>query len=243
MISAPSEMRCRSMSMNSMIGKMIATVSGIDSATTAPGRKPRLTMLHGHDDGDGLPQRFHEFADGVLDHHRLVGNQRDVDAERQVGHGGVERGLHVAAERQNVAAVAHGDGEADRRLAVDPEHRLRRIGQDAAHFGDVAQPDQAAVRQEIDVEQVVFGPERAGDADRQLFVAGLDRTGGNHGVLRLQRGDQRGAVDAEAGELPGREFDIDLLVLRAEDLDLGDVGNLQQLASGCPRRNRAIRDG
>ena len=28
-----------------MIGKMMATVSGIASATTAPGRKPRLTTL------------------------------------------------------------------------------------------------------------------------------------------------------------------------------------------------------
>src|SRR6516225_1013045 len=45
MISAPSEMRCRSIPMNSMIGKIIATVSGIDKATTAPGRNPRLTML------------------------------------------------------------------------------------------------------------------------------------------------------------------------------------------------------
>ncbi len=33
----------------------------------------------------------------------------------------------------------------------------------------------------------------------------------------------------DARQLAGREFDIDLLVLRAEDLDLGDVGNLQQL--------------
>jgi len=30
---------------DSMMGKMIAIVSGIDSATTAPGRKPRLMML------------------------------------------------------------------------------------------------------------------------------------------------------------------------------------------------------
>src|SRR3974390_1852741 len=45
MSSAPSEMRCRSMRANSMIGKMIATVRGIDSATTAPGRSPRLTTL------------------------------------------------------------------------------------------------------------------------------------------------------------------------------------------------------
>ena len=28
-----------------MIGKTIASVSGIESATTAPGRKPRLTTL------------------------------------------------------------------------------------------------------------------------------------------------------------------------------------------------------
>ena len=45
MISAPSEMRWRSMPIYSMIGKMIAMVRGIDRATTAPGRMPRLTML------------------------------------------------------------------------------------------------------------------------------------------------------------------------------------------------------
>ena len=32
-----------------MIGKMMAIVSGIESATTAPGRKPRLTTLTGDD--------------------------------------------------------------------------------------------------------------------------------------------------------------------------------------------------
>ena len=37
MIRAPSEMRCRSMWNDSMIGKTIASVSGIDSATTVPG--------------------------------------------------------------------------------------------------------------------------------------------------------------------------------------------------------------
>ena len=45
MISAPSEMRCKSIPMASMIGRMIATVSGIAKATTAPGRAPRLAML------------------------------------------------------------------------------------------------------------------------------------------------------------------------------------------------------
>ena len=45
MMSAPSEMRWRSICIACMIGKTIAMVSGIVSATTEPGRNPRLTML------------------------------------------------------------------------------------------------------------------------------------------------------------------------------------------------------
>ena len=45
MISAPSEMRCRSMFATSMTANTIASVSGIASATTVPGRIPRLTKL------------------------------------------------------------------------------------------------------------------------------------------------------------------------------------------------------
>ena len=45
MISAPSEIRCRSMPNSCMIGNTIARVSGIDSATTMPARTPRLTKL------------------------------------------------------------------------------------------------------------------------------------------------------------------------------------------------------
>ena len=45
MMSAPSEMRCRSMLTNSMTGNTIASVSGIESATIAPARTPRLMTL------------------------------------------------------------------------------------------------------------------------------------------------------------------------------------------------------
>ena len=44
----------------------------------------------------------------------------------------------------------------------------------------------------------------------------------------LQRRDQRRPVDAEAGEFLRRELDKDLLVLRAEELDLRHVRNLKQ---------------
>ena len=45
MISAPSEMRCRSMPRSCMAMKTMASTSGIDSATIEPALKPRLTML------------------------------------------------------------------------------------------------------------------------------------------------------------------------------------------------------
>ena len=48
-----------------MIGNTIAIVSGIDSATTAPGREAEADDAHRHDDGDRLPERLHELADGV----------------------------------------------------------------------------------------------------------------------------------------------------------------------------------
>ena len=134
----------------------------------------------------------------------------------------------VAAERQNVAAVAHGDGEADRRLAVDAEHRLRRIGIGAPDGRDVAQPDQPAVGQEVDVEQVRFRPEGARNPERNRLVAGLELARGTDRVLRPERRDQRRPVDAEAGELRHRELDEDLLVLGADELDLRHVRNLQQ---------------
>ena len=42
------------------------------------------------------------------------------------------RPLDVSAKRQDIAAIAHRDGEADGQAAVYAEHRLRRIGEAAA---------------------------------------------------------------------------------------------------------------
>jgi hypothetical protein len=72
-----------------------------------------------------------------------------------------------------VSAVAHGDGEPNGGLAVDAKHRLRRIGKGAAHFGDVAQPDQPPVGEKVDVENVIFRAECARNANQKLLVAGL----------------------------------------------------------------------
>ena len=158
----------------------------------------------------------------------MIGDERRLDADRQVGRDLVHGPLNVAAERQDVAALPHGDGEADGRLAVDPEHRLRRIDEDAPDVGNVAQSEQAAVRGDVDRQNVEFGFECAGDAQRDPLVARFQRAGRADRVLRLKRGDQGGAIDPQSRELLGGELDDDLLVLGAEDLDLGDVGDAQQ---------------
>ena len=181
------------------------------------------------DDGDGLPQRLHEVGHGVLHGDGLVGDERRFDADGQVrldlGHGV----LDVAPEREHIAALAHGDGEPDALLSVDAEHRLRRVGRAARDARDVAQTDHPAVRDEIDRQDVLLRPERARDADEDFFVPGLHHALRRDGVLGLEGGDQRGAVDPEASELLGRELHIDALVLGPEDVDLRDVRQLEEL--------------
>jgi hypothetical protein len=179
-------------------------------------------------DDDRLPERRHEVVDGEIDRDRLVGHQRRLDADRQLCPDRCHGRLDIAAELQDVAALAHGDREADRRLAVDAEHGLRRVDIAAADLGDVAQADDPVAGDEVDREQVGLGLERAGDPQEQPLVAGLHHAGGADDVLRLQRRGQLREVQLEPGQALGREFQEDLLVLGAEELDLGNVRDLQE---------------
>ena len=61
--------------------------------------------------------------------------------------------------------------------------------------------------------------------------AGLHDAGRRHRVLRLQALQHRLLVEAEPGDLPGREVEIDDLVLRADQVDLAGAGNLQDLGA------------
>ena len=137
--------------------------------------------------------------------------------------------LDVAAEREHVAALAHGDGEPDAVSSVDAEHRLRGVGGTAGDMRDVAEADHSSVRDEVHCRDVLLGVERARDADEDLFMSGLQDARRGDGVLGLQRGNQRGAVEPEARQLLGRELEVDALVLGADDIDLGDIRQLKQL--------------
>ena len=62
-----------------------------------------------------------------------------------------------------------------------------------------------------------------------------------HRVLLRERGEHHRGLDAERGELGVGDLDEDLLVLLADQLDLGDVLHAQQLGcgSGRPRPSAA----
>ena len=96
---------------------------------------------------------------GLVGHAGREGRRRD--AERQL-RGDVGHGLHdVLAQGEDVAAVAHGDREADGWLAVDTKHRLRRIGKGAPDLSDVAEAEHASAGGEVDVEHILLGSKRA----------------------------------------------------------------------------------
>ena len=229
MMSAPREIRCRSMPNADMVTNTAARTSGIESATTAPARRPSAARLTAKDDGDGLPQRLHEVGHGMLDRDRLIGEKRGFDADRQIRLDLRHGALDVSPEGEHVAALAHRDGEPDAVASVDPKHRLRRIGGAARDAGDVAEADHPSVGDEIDRQDVPLGPEGARDADEDLLFLCLHLALGRDGVLGVECGDQRGAVDSEPRQLPGRELHVDALVLRAKDVDLGDVRQLEEL--------------
>ncbi len=212
------------------------------------GAQAEADQADGQDDGDRLPQRLHELVDRVRHGHRLVGDQLGLDPDRKVRRDRRHGLLHVAPEGQHVAALAHGNRQADPVLAVDAERRLRRIGRAAGDMGDVAEADDPPVGDEVNRQQVLLGAERAGDADQDALLAGLHHAGGGDGVLRLQGGDQGRTVDAEAGELGSRELHI-----HPQQVDLGDIRQLQQpvahvvqiiaqLAVGEPVRGEAVDD-
>jgi hypothetical protein len=201
-------------------------------ATTVPARAPRATKLISEHDADRLPQRGGEFADREIHRQGLIGHQTRLDAVRQLGSDVGDGVRDIAPERQGIAAVAHGDGEPDGGFPVDAEHGLGRIGEAAANIGDVAQPQHALADGERDLGDVPLGPEGARDPQRDGLVAGAKDARRADDVLGAQRGDQGAGIEPQPGEPLGREIDIDDFVLGSEDVDLGDVGDREELRTG-----------
>ena len=124
--------------------------------------------------------------------------------------------------------------EADGRLAVEAEQGLRRVDEFARDRGDVGQAEEAVVDAEIHRPKAFLRDEPAADAQAHAFGSGLYDARWCDRILLLQALDHRLLVDPEAGDLLGREVEVDDLVLQAEEFDPASgrhLGNFPQAFS------------
>jgi CBS domain-containing protein len=99
----------------------------------------------------------------------------------------------------------------------------------ATHLGDVAEPEQLAVRANGEVADRLDRIERTAGAQVDAVAGGLETAGGSDRVLRFEHALHVGETHAERGELGVGQLDVDLLVLAADQLHLGHVRHAQQL--------------
>ena len=154
-----------------------------------------------------------------------------ADADGEFRHDFGHARLKRLAELQKVAIGLHAGGKPDGRLAVEAEDRLRRVGIAARDRADVGQAEEAVAHAQVHIAQALLGFELAVDAHADALGAGLDRARRRNGVLRLQALDDGVAIEVERRELARRKVEVDDLVLRADQLDLAGIGNLEHLGA------------
>jgi hypothetical protein len=91
----------------------------------------------------------------------------------------------TASPKTRLLPPGHRDRETDRRLAIEPVHRLRRVGISLLNCRDIGEAEELVIGKKIDALQIVDRVERSGHADREFFQTGLDNAGGRDRVLLL----------------------------------------------------------
>ena len=229
MISAPSEMRCRSMPKYIIAMNTAASTSGIETATTAPARRPRLSRL--------TPSTM-----ATASHSASMNSSTacsTVAGWSATSVGSIPTGRFAVISAMVCSTfLPSARTSPPLRMAMAMPMPSRPLTRNIGCAGSAgprvtcAMSPRRMIRPsatKLTARRSCLGAERAGNAHQDLLVPGLHHARGGDRILRLQRGNQRRAVDAEPGHLFGRELDIDALVLRAQDVDLGDVGHLQEL--------------
>jgi hypothetical protein len=105
----------------------------------------------GEHDCDGFPERLREAADRGSGDDRLIGDEVRLDPDRQIGLDLFHAPPQRVAEAQNVGALGGSHRQADGRLAVEPKHRLRRIGIPSPNRRDVSQAVKSPVGVKVDI--------------------------------------------------------------------------------------------
>ncbi len=115
-----------------------------------------------HDDLSVVSRTSRLHGETRFDRYGLIRHEYRLDADGQIGLDLGHRPLNILTQGKNVSAFPHGDGKADRLLAVDAEHGLRRIRVTAPNLRDVAEAQNPPADNEVDVQYILFGLKRAG---------------------------------------------------------------------------------
>ena len=132
------------------------------------------------------------------------------------------------AELKDVCALRHHDADADGRIALLPHLEVRRIDIAMRDLCDVAQAEDTAIGLDRRFGDGLDAVKRTGHTQRHALRRGFHGTGGHDGILPGERLEDLVGGDAERRQFGIGELDVDLFVLRAVEIDLGDVLDLQQ---------------
>ena len=120
-----------------------------------PGPEAEADEADREHDSDRFDERLGELADGLAHDLGLIRHEVELDADRKALHQAFGRVVQALAEGEIVAAVAHVDADADRRLAVDAEHLGGRVAVAALDLGDVGELVEVSVDPEVQVGNVL----------------------------------------------------------------------------------------
>ncbi|KPW90288.1 Uncharacterized protein ALO79_06602 [Pseudomonas syringae pv. castaneae] len=196
-----------------------------------PCAKPEADEADQQHDNHCLEQRAGEAAHSLVDHLGLIRHLVHANADWQLRCCSVHTFVQRLAERLDIAALLHRNGQADRRFAIEAEQRLGRIGVATGYVSNVAQTIKTVIDAQIDCSQILLGSELAGGTHRDPLRPGFYHPGRRHRVLRLQALHHLALVDAQCCELACREVQVHHFVLLTDHLDLAQPGHVADVGA------------
>ena len=211
-----------------------------------PGTQAQREETHQQHDDHGFGQHAYEFAHRFTHRMRLVRDLAQFHAQRQGLLQALEFRVQRIAQADDVAAILHRHGQANRILAHETHAWRRRIGEAAVHVGDITQPQGAAAGLDGEFADVLDAFEFAADPQLQARGFCLEETGRGHRVLLIQRLLHHVHGNAQRGQLGVGQFYPDLFILQANQFHLAHVGHALQFqldALGIVFHHRVVEAG
>ena len=175
----------------------------------------------------------HELADSLPNVHRLVDNLRESHARGQCARDLLLFRIQRSAQIQSVPTVLHHDAEYQRGLAIVTDQEGRRVFVTTFDLGDIRKSERTTAggdRRIADLLQIIVG---AIEAYEHLRPVRIDRAGGSHGVLTLERVKNVSRTDTEIRQPGIGEVDEDALRALALDVDLLDARYVKKALPEC----------